>query len=213
MAEKRELLKDQAYRDLKTMIIEGDIPPGTFLSERQLVQQMGMSKTPIRAALERLEQDGFIKTAPQQGIIVRELPLKEIIDHYDIRAALETFVVERLAGQLTPPQSERLRANLDEQRAQLGTTNFKRYVALDGDFHLMLCEFLSNREIWRVMQHQRDKLHRVTYHILERDPRRMQTSYEEHTAILEAIEEGNHALAVQRMRTHLENGKRFLLNL
>ena len=73
MMETRDLLKDQAYRTLKQMLLDGVYLPGTFLSERQLVDALGMSKTPIRTALERLEHDGFVSISPQQGIIVCEL--------------------------------------------------------------------------------------------------------------------------------------------
>lgn len=211
--ETRDLLKDQAYRTLKQMLLDGVYLPGTFLSERQLVDALGMSKTPIRTALERLEHDGFVSISPQQGIVVRELSLKEIVDHYDIRSALESFAVSRLAGNLTAEQAARLRAMLDEQAAQVEAGSSKRYIELDGEFHLALCHALDNREIVRVMRHQRDKLHRVITQILERDPSRMRVSYQEHVALLEALISGDGDLAAARMRQHLNNGKRFLLSL
>lgn len=213
MMETRDLLKDQAYRTLKQMLLDGVYLPGTFLSERQLVDALGMSKTPIRTALERLEHDGFVSISPQQGIVVRELSLKEIVDHYDIRSALESFAVSRLAGNLTAEQAARLRAMLDEQAAQVEAGSSKRYIELDGEFHLALCHALDNREIVRVMRHQRDKLHRVITQILERDPSRMRVSYQEHVALLEALISGDGDLAAARMRQHLNNGKRFLLSL
>lgn len=213
MMETRDLLKDRAYRTLKQMLLDGVYLPGTFLSERQLVDALGMSKTPIRTALERLEHDGFVSISPQQGIVVRELSLKEIVDHYDIRSALESFVVSRLAGNLTTEQVARLRAMLDAQAAQVEAANSKRYIELDGEFHLALCHALDNREILRVMRHQRDKLHRVISHILESDPSRMRVSYQEHVALLEALLSGDGDLAAARMREHLNSGKRFLLSL
>lgn len=209
----RPLLKDQAYSNLKQLILDGVFPPGTFLSERQLVARLGMSKTPIRTALERLALDGFVTISPQQGIVVRELSLKEIVDHYDIRIALEMFVVARLASRLLPSQIAQLQANLEAQAAQIAAGNAAHYSALDGEFHLLLCACLDNAEITRVMQHQRDKLYRVTAHIVKRDLQRMRTSYTEHCGIFEALAAGDGAAAAERMRDHLENGKRFLVAL
>ena len=90
----RVLLKDQAYENLKNLILEEVFAPGTFLSERQLAARLDMSKTPIRSALERLETEGYVAVSPQQGIVVRESSLREIVDLFDIRIALEVFVVQ-----------------------------------------------------------------------------------------------------------------------
>src|SRR5262249_5818701 len=91
------LLKERAYAEIKRRILSGDPASGRFLSERQLSLQLGMSKTPVRAALERLEQEGIVTISPQQGIVVRDLSIHEIADQYEIRAALETYVLRSLA--------------------------------------------------------------------------------------------------------------------
>src|SRR5436190_23417940 len=107
----RPLLQERAYEELKRLIQRGTYPPGTFTAGRQLAGQLGMSKTPIKSALTRLGLEGFVAVSPQQGIIVREPTVHEILDLFDIREALETFVVRRLAGRLTPEQASRLRDN------------------------------------------------------------------------------------------------------
>src|SRR5262245_48888543 len=109
-------LKQKAYVALKKRILSGSLSPGTLLSERQLAQSLKMSKTPVHAALEKLEGDGLVIVTAQQGIIVRAISPDEIADHFEIREALETFVVTRLAGKLTPDQASRIKQNLDEHR-------------------------------------------------------------------------------------------------
>src|SRR5262249_16673482 len=96
------LMKERAYAEIKRRLLENEYPPMSFLSERLLVAQLGMSKTPIKAALERLEAEGYVAVSPQQGIVVRELTVHEIADQYEIRAALEAYVLRALAGKLTP---------------------------------------------------------------------------------------------------------------
>src|SRR5436190_16607824 len=111
----RALLQDRAYDELKKLIQRGTYPAGTFLSERQLAGRLGMSKTPIKSALTRLDMEGFVSVSPQQGIIVREPSVREILDLFDFREAIETFVVLRIAGRVTPGQEAGLRRNLRDQ--------------------------------------------------------------------------------------------------
>src|SRR4029078_6640061 len=94
----RRLLADRAYDALKTSLQSGAYPPGSFLSERQLAARLGMSKTPLKSALVRLEQEGYRRISPQQGIVVREPSVQEVSDLFDLREAIETFAVRRLAA-------------------------------------------------------------------------------------------------------------------
>jgi DNA-binding GntR family transcriptional regulator len=208
----RRLLKERAYAEIKKRILSGEYAPGSFLSERQVAFQLAMSKTPIRAALERLELEGFVTISPQQGVIVRDLSVHEIADQYEIRAALEAFVLRSLAGRLTPAQVERVEANLKAQEANCREGDVKRGVELDADFHIMFCEFLGNREILRVMGYLRDKINRVISRVFQLNRERVYTSYLEHRGIAEAVIGGDGPLAARRIEEHLEYGKQYLLS-
>jgi DNA-binding GntR family transcriptional regulator len=208
----RGLLKEHAYAELKRLILSGTLAPGTFLAERQLAAQLGMSKTPVRSALERLESEGFLSISPQQGAIIRDLSVHEIADQYEIRSALEGFMVRSLAGRLTPEQIASVRANLDAQRANLAVGDVERGVALDEEFHDLLCRFLGNPEILRVMGQLREKVHRVIFQVFKLNTGRMAARYEEHRAIAEAIIAGDPALAVRRIEEHLQYGRQALLS-
>src|SRR5205823_13426599 len=96
----RALLKDDAYERIKQLIQTQVFKPGTFLAERELAARLGMSKTPVRSALERLQTEGFVQIAPKQGAVVREPSLHEIVDMIDFRIALEPYVLRRLVGRL-----------------------------------------------------------------------------------------------------------------
>lgn len=207
----RPLLKDEAYTTLKDLILSEELPPGTFLSERLLAARLEMSKTPVRSALERLQAEGFLIISPQQGVMVREIPLGEIVDLFDIRIALETFVVRQLAGNLSKIQIQSLRENLAAQAACIPTQDVTQSTRLDEDFHLLLCSFQQNREIVRVMLGLRDRLTRVISRVFRRAPNRFEASYADHQGIFEALVEGNGKLAEERMQKHLEYGKGFLV--
>ncbi|MDP6036931.1 MAG: GntR family transcriptional regulator [Candidatus Latescibacteria bacterium] len=207
----RLLLKDRAYEDLKGLILQEVFPPGSFLSERQLTSQLDMSKTPIRAALERLESEGLVTVSPQQGILVREVPLHEIVDIFDVRIALECFVVKNLAGNLTEEQWHQVNESLNAQDTCAEGADVQRCTMLDADFHLMLCSFLGNREIVATMCRLRDRLYRIALRVMRHDVGRMKTSCDEHRRIANSIYDGDSVGAVAHVEAHLTYGKQVLV--
>jgi DNA-binding GntR family transcriptional regulator len=208
----RSLLKEQAYERIKEKLLTDEYPPGTFLSERQLALNLGMSKTPVKAALERLEAEGFITVSPQQGIIVRQLSIAEIADQYEIRVALESYTVRTLAGRLTPGQVDRVRANLATHAKLSGAADVPTGVELDAEFHSQFAEFLGNREILRVMDQLRERMQRIISRVFHLSPARIGTSHAEHVAIATAVIDGHGDRAADLIRLHLDLGKRLLLS-
>jgi DNA-binding GntR family transcriptional regulator len=199
-------LKQRAYVELRQRILSGVLPPGTLLSERQLARSLKMSKTPVHAALERLQGDGLVTVAAQQGIVVRAISPQEIADHFELREALEGFVVARLAGRLTSSQATRLKRNLREHRRAVKQGDGAGNIRLDSEFHMLLCEFHGNPEITRAMAQIRDKIHGVILHISTRLPGRTKDSLAEHEAIAAALLAGDGPGAAERISTHLRNG-------
>ena len=205
------LLKERAYDELKRRILNDDYPPGSFLAERRLAEQLGMSKTPVKAALERLELEGFICVSPQQGIVVREFSVHEIADLYEIRAALESYTMRLIAGRLSEAQIARLRENLAALKRIAGSGDVSSAVVLDAEFHVLFTKFLGNREFLRVMEHLRHKMHRVITKAFHLNPGRIDTSYEEHKAIVDLVISGNGNRAAKLIESHLEKGKQLIL--
>lgn len=208
----RRLLQDRAYDDLKELIQNGALPGGSFLSERALARQLRMSTTPVRLALGRLALEGFVSISPQHGIVVREPSIQEVVDLFDLREALEAFVVRRLAGKLTPEQARTLKDNLQRQEEAARAGDTVRLTHLDTEFHLLLCRFLGNREIEQTLWRLRDKLHRVILRVMSRLPGRPREAVREHAAIAEALLRGQADRAADRIVRHLEFGKRFLVS-
>ncbi|MGO9111098.1 MAG: GntR family transcriptional regulator [Thermoguttaceae bacterium] len=206
------LLKEQAYAALKERIVTGAFPPGTFLSERKLVEQFGMSKTPIRSALERLEAEGLVSVAPRQGIVVREPSIQEVADLFAIRLALERYVLESLAGRLTKEQAGRVKDNLRRQQQAVQADDLTGMVQLDGEFHSLFCEFLGNQEILRVIQQLRERMTMVIGLVFQRNTARMRPNWQEHAGIAAAVIAGDADEAVARLKAHLEYGKQMLLS-
>jgi DNA-binding GntR family transcriptional regulator len=208
----RSLLKDQAYERIKSRLLNNEYPPWSFLSERQLAENLGMSKTPVRAALERLASEGFIMVSPQQGIVVRELSVHEIADQYEIRVALESYTLRTVAGRLSPEQVRRVELNLQAQARLRGSGDVAKGVELDAAFHVQFAEFLGNREILKVIGQLREKMQRVVTQVFRVCPARLDTSSDEHAAIAAAVIAGDGARAAELIVQHLELGKRLILS-
>ena len=207
------LLKDDAYDRIKHLIQTQVFKPGTFLSERELAARLGMSKTPVRSALERLQSEGFVQISPQQGAVVREPSLNEVVDMIDLRIAVEPHVMRRLAGRLSPLQLQRLRENLKQQEWVIEAHDVRRCAQLDADFHLMFCEFSGNQEIVRTMRSLLDRLFRTVLRVFAQDVTRIRESYREHLAIVEALEVGDSGRAGTLLVEHLERGKRLVVGM
>jgi GntR family transcriptional regulator, rspAB operon transcriptional repressor len=208
----RPLLKDVAHDRIKDLILTGALPPGSFLSERNLARDLGMSKTPIRFAIERLALEGFVAVSPRQGIVVRGIRLDEAADQFEIRIAIECHTVRRLAGRLTADQVRALEENLDAHSVAADARDFARARELDTDFHLLLSGFLGNREIQRVMERLREKLIRAISAVLQRQSQRMSESNAEHRSIVAALLAGDGEEAARRMEGHLEVGRRAMVS-
>jgi DNA-binding GntR family transcriptional regulator len=202
------LLKDRAYQELKRLIQSNVFPPGTFLSERKLVEQLHMSKTPIRSALEQLETLGLVRVSPQQGIVVRELSVQEILDLFDLRLAIEPFLLGRLAERgLSTKQEERLQTNLEKQRKAAERADAITSTEVDIEFHLLLAEWFGNQEIVAVLRQALDKLFRSILRIWRAFPGRLNDSYQEHAGVLEALRREDSTQAVRRIEEHLRAGR------
>jgi DNA-binding GntR family transcriptional regulator len=207
------LLKDRAYEELKSLIQSGVYAPDTFLSERQLVERLGMSKTPIRSALEHLEAQGLVAVSPQQGIVVKDLSARETAELFDMRTAIEPFLVKRLAERcLTSTQAARIKSNLACQRAAVKAEDAVVATKLDIEFHQLLAELLDNREMLVWLERCFDKLERAILRINRLAPGRLQKSQADHAAVAMSVLQGRGADAARAMVEHLQYGRQFLLN-
>ena len=207
----RGLLKDRAYERIREMILKGSVDPGTIMSKRQLARQLRMSKTPVDSALDRLASEGFVSISPRQGVVVSQPSVHDLADLFDIRLALEPFVVGRLAGRLTEAQKARLCESLDAQAAAMGAGDFERAARLDAGYHVMLCEFFNNGEILRVMRHLRGKLDRIILQVFTLHTERLTSNHQEHAAITAANIDGRGAEAAENMERHLTVGRSYLV--
>ncbi len=206
------LLKEKAYQHIREAILSEVFPPGEFLSESRLIDFLGMSKTPIKSALDRLEAEGFVTVSPKQGIIVRELSITKARDIFELRVALELFVCELLSGKLKQEQIALFRELLDKQKAAAESGDEVAFTKGDTDFHVFLAHCSGNAEIDQLMTNYQAHLYRFALRVIKRVPNRMFEAYQDHEDILQALIAGDLEQSKNRMREHLVFGKMILTN-
>ena len=212
--EDRVLLKDRAYRELKELIQTGVFPPHSSVSERQLVKRLGMSKTPIRSALENLEAQGLVSVSPQKGVLIKELSAREISELFDVRNAVEPFIVSHLARRsIGKKQVDLLKQNLRKQKAAAKKEDAVAATQLDIEFHQLLARILDNQEMSAWLEKCFDKLQRSVLRINSLVAGRLHKSTQDHEEIVAAVAEGDESLAAERMLSHLRYGRQFLLGI
>jgi DNA-binding GntR family transcriptional regulator len=206
-------LKEKAYIELRKLILTGAFKQGEFLTERILVEKLGMSRTPIRSAVERLEVEGLVKHSPNRGLVVAEISINKAVDIYDVRKALESHVVTKLTNySLSSDEVDWFKNNLDNQKASLDNNDYTSFTEQDSQFHRKLAELHDNSEIISIMAQIQDKLFLIALNVLKKDSERIKSSYNDHVAIFEHIMQRNGDEAAKRMTEHLEYGKRILIS-
>jgi DNA-binding GntR family transcriptional regulator len=203
-------LTERVYGSLKQSILDNRIPPGTKLRENELKDKLGVSNTPIRAALHRLGQEGLVEGVPRRGFFVIREHAATFEEMLDLREVLEGLAVRYLA-RLSDRQGivKDLRASLEESWACLRRRDHNGYVHTDIRFHEIIRECLASEKLKAHLRNLFDYI-RVLRMWGIPSLERMRTSLREHRAVLAAIERGNPAQAERAMRAHLDTAKRAL---
>ncbi len=204
---KRDGLRAEAvYRTLKEAIARGIFAEGERLQDRALALELGVSRTPVREALQRLESQGFVENRPRVGLAVTEITPQAIEDIYVIRIALEG-VAARLAAQRASPTDL---AMLDRINAQLADATrrgaLEAITQLNKEFHETMYHAARNPRLADLLKTLQDSVQRFARSTLS-IPRRAGEALEEHREILEAIRDRDPDHAERAARLHKEHAK------
>ena len=204
--------KEVAYEILKLRILSNEYKPGMPINENSLSQELAVSKTPIREALQQLERDGFIETVSGRGSFVTHITIDDIREVFESREILECGAASRVAlvG--------------DKELIRIKKQEFERSIALDGerpadaperdDVHIFIFQMLGNRKLSFIYQQFMDQIIRLrNYFNVRFDAERTARYDQEHLRILDAMLEGDPQKAEETTRTHLRNATEYLTGL
>jgi len=188
------------------MILEGEIKAGAKLTEAWLSERLGVSRGPIREAFRMLEEAGLVRQEKNRGVFVREIPLEEALEIFDLRAAMDELVGRRLAESITPEQMKTVRAVVEKMDAAARAGDADAYHVLNLQFHDALVEYAGNRKLAGVYRKLVKELALYRRRNL-RDEAALPHSAAEHRAILKAIASGDAAHAGGMMYEHVIESK------
>ena len=198
-------LADQVFEKLEDDIITGVYPRGEILTELKLVEQLGVSRTPIREALRRLEQERLIEDC-SKGSVVLGITTEDLEDIMNIRQRIEGLAAYYTTKNLTPESTKRFKQISDLQDFYYEKQDMDNLRKMDDAFHEAIYE-LSGRTVIRdtlqPLHHKTQRYRRISM----ADPQRVENTMCEHKAMYEAIVSGNAQLAAELTEKHIENAK------
>lgn len=195
-------LKERAYKCIKENIISCVFPPGSLLNEKDLVEQIGASRTPIREALSRLEQEQLVMILPQRGSFVTDITPKTINDVYQAREMLEPGLVRLV----TPVIAEASLLEFQHRFEQLAQDDYEAAIVADSDFHNFVLKSCNNDYLIQLMENMYAQNERIRI-LMVRKPQRLRETTEEHLAIISAMLRRDEAGAAEAMRSHMRNAR------
>ncbi|GGK34449.1 GntR family transcriptional regulator [Caldalkalibacillus thermarum] len=199
-----ETLAEQAYQVIKKAIINNEFGPNEALVEEHIAQELGISRTPIRAALNQLAYEGLIEIKAGKGARVSAISEKDVLDFQLLRDALEPLAAKIAADKINEQDIEQLRQICDQQYQSIANKDYYRFIELDYQFHSKIAQITENAKLSEIVDNLNNQIQRFL--ILSNT---LQDSalgaVEEHLTLVKALEARDADLAEKMMRQHVQN--------
>jgi DNA-binding GntR family transcriptional regulator len=192
---------ERVYDELKVMAMTYVLKPGQRLNEIELSKQLGVSRTPLREALSRLNTEGFMRFTPGEGFYSRELNQKEVFDLYELRKAIEIHGIRLAIRHAKEGDIAALQTFLQKTGPEDGDRTPQELVRLDETFHERLMEMSENRELLRVLRNVNERIQFVRW--IAMDPASRPRTQKEHQEVLVALRKRNQEQAVELLDKHI----------
>ena len=199
-------LSQQAYRELVEKIVSGAYPGGTKLTEEGLCREFGISRTPIREALLKLEAEGMIEPLPKRGVRIKVLDADEVRELFNCRRELETIALRRAIGNIPADELAELAADLEKLPAG-NDAALSALVETDGKMHQLLADYCGNRYLQTIL---RQLLRQSAPYRIYRNRGNCRTAARERLELINSIKNGDTERAVKLLEAHIDRGARDL---
>jgi DNA-binding GntR family transcriptional regulator len=212
-------LRNQAYSYIQKKILSGELPVGQQVSEASLAREIGISRTPVREAIQQLVREGLVEQVPRLGTLVKALDRRDVVELYELREALEPFAVGHAAqriGAADLARCDRLcdeihRLNEEARQSgveRLGGAKLLRFLAADMGFHMILVRAAGNERIQKIVADSRVLIRIFNTHRQEHDHKILDETEQFHSQILKAVREHDSDRARALMNEHIATSKR-----
>ena len=206
-----DLLSKKVYRILKKEIIKGSLKPGDKVLEGKIAEQMGISRTPVREAIQGLAAEGFVILNPNQGVVVRSVSAENIREVLQIRSVLEGLAAQLATYVITEEEIKELENYYKKMEKLKNRMDIFAYSEVDIKFHEFIADICKNKQLIKIGKNISSQASRCRVSSL-RIPERLQKSTKEHWDIVEAIMAKDPKRADRVGRKHVENALKNILN-
>ncbi|MCX8118595.1 MAG: GntR family transcriptional regulator [Desulfobacterota bacterium] len=208
--QKRKPLREVVYEALKRSILHGKLKGNQRLVEEALARQMGISRTPVREAFHKLEQDDLIRRLPRGGFAVREFTKEDVEEIFGIRIALESYAAYLATIHMTPDDLSALEKKITESETAFKEGDDKKAVRLFTEFHDLLYRSCKSRKLIEMIHGYRDYFFRYRSALLH-TRNGFKSSVSDHRQMLDAMKKKEPRLVESLVRAHLERGREIIL--
>jgi phosphonate utilization transcriptional regulator len=201
----RHSLANLVQAEIERMILDGEIGSGAKLTEATLAEQLGVSRGPVREAFRMLEEAGLVRTEKNRGVFVRDVPIEEAMEIFELRAVMDLYVGRKLAQGLSPVQVREVRQLSDAIDQAAKSDNARDYHRFNLKFHDRLLELAGNAKLMTTYRKLVNELSLFRRQNLTAES--MTVYSREHRQIVKAIAAGDAEAAGQAMYQHVMNSK------
>jgi len=202
--ENYELLNQKVYKILKRAIVRGDLAPNAKLALNEIAKSLGISKTPIREAINKLASEGFVKIIPNKGIIVKEINIDDFQESLQIRAFLDGLIAKLATENITDKEIDEMMAIVNEMAQCVKLDDRLTYNDLDIKFHDFLLTIAANKKLKEIYNNLIIHGYRFRLRTLK-IPDRMGKSLKEHRSIALNVKKRNSDKANKVSQKHIES--------
>ncbi len=198
-------LREIVFEKLRDMIVNGDLRPGERLMEIKLAEMLGVSRTPIREAIRKLELEGLVVMLPRKGAYVADISKKEIMDVLEIRAALDKLAAGLATQRMTKTEKEELKKVLASFEKNFKLGNIEGMITDDIRLHDIIYIGAKNEKLQHIINNLREQITRFRIIYLKEIYRKNEKLLDEHREIVDAILSGDIEKAQKMAEEHIKN--------
>lgn len=203
-------LRDVVFNTLRQAILTGELKPGERLMEIHLANKLGVSRTPIREAIRKLELEGLVTMIPRRGAEVAQITEKSMNDVLEVRRALDALCAELACERITEEELGRLKQACDAFEAAVRTRDVKKVAKADVELHDIIVQATGNQRLIQLINNLSEQMYRYRFEYIK-DISQHQRLIDEHRMIYEGIVKKDKEAASQAAHVHIDNQKKAII--
>ncbi len=203
-------LRDVVFNTLRQAILTGELKPGERLMEIHLANRLGVSRTPIREAIRKLELEGLVTMIPRRGAEVAQITEKSMSDVLEVRRAMDALCAELACERISSEELERLKEACDKFEQSISTGDVKKIAQADVELHDIILQATGNSRLIQLVNNLSEQMYRYRFEYIK-DFSQHERLLQEHKIIYESLVSRNKEQAAEAARIHIDNQKKAII--